>query len=157
MAQLPTRSLPGFPAGALRQGNDSVQNLPVRGQMGAVAGRPPLPPGVGSLIPGTQDSVQGVYLNSQRIANTLASGTGALLLAEPDGKRVYLLIRSARSSAGVLNIAFGSGAENGDVCDYELAAGEMIILDYAVQQNRVYGYAAGGDCNYVIAYSNWQP
>lgn len=117
-------------------------------------------PAPGNPMPGMPSwpltTPQGVYLPTQKANLTLASGVGQMILAEPDGKRVFLMLRSARSSTGVANFSFGEEASNAERADFELAPGESVLLDYFVSQSRLYAYANGGAVAIVWSWSDYQ-
>lgn len=152
--------LPGRVQGPDRiSGNSSVPYLPVmRQQTGQLATVP------GARIGTTKEQLpfiagnSAVYQNSQKVFRTLEVADGSIaLLDEPDGVRVFLQIRNARSSAGFLNLSFSGDASNGDTCDYELEPGAAIAFEQMfLPQNRIFGAAIGGQVNWVISYADRQ-
>ena len=167
---------PPLPAGPNQRGNNAGptgpispasnpaggQNFPIDGSlsMGKPWGGPAAPLTSGALAP-WQRQLPGIYLQTQTKPIQLAAGESRLILDKPDGIRVFLQVRSARTSDGVVGIGFGNelppdgGAQGGlQICDYELEPGEAFSFngDGFVPQDLIYVRASttGGDPIFII-------
>jgi hypothetical protein len=143
------RPLPGLPSG-----NDSVRNRPLVAP-GVAPFRPQQPRPGGPLQ--TYQPGPGLYLPAQKTPFTLGQDESVEAVTEPDGKRVYLMIRNAGNSNGVLGVGFGSVPSSPELCDFEFAAGNGYIWDgIFVPQNRIWIFAFNGQCNAIINFANWE-
>lgn len=85
--------------------------------------------------------------------NVTAGAQAARVLPESNSPRLFLSIRNSSSSAGSLLVGFGYPPIGVDTCDYELAAGAVLILDSVtgIPQDDVWVFSTGGASG-VISY-----
>lgn len=136
-------------------GNEGVSKPPLRPPTGAVrqgtgpqAAQLPGPP------MGFNANSAGIYLPIQKAPFVLAAATVQMLLLEPDKLRVYLMIRNASTSLGILAVGFNNDPNTVEAADMELAPGTGFLWDFFVPQNRIIARAIGGQCNVMLNYSN---
>lgn len=83
---------------------------------------------------------------SRVTVNAAAGAQAVLSLGEGAAPRVFLSIRNASTSAGVLLVAFGTQPTSIEACDYELEPGGVLLLDQPanVPQDDVWTFSSAG-------------
>lgn len=94
------------------------------------------------------------YKLAQFQSFTLLANIPQLLLEEAPTVRLFLVIRNASNSTGVLGIGLNIAPTAFEQCSFELSPGGQLFLDTKVLQNQIYGVAFGGTAFAVVSYVN---